>query len=491
VNPLVRPLACLAVGLPLAAIAAGAVCAAGCGKKGPPLAPVARVPARIEPFDVRRIGGTVYVQLLVPSANQDGSTPADLARVEVWAFTGDPGPIANFYRYGTVVAAFPVRRPPDPEEMEAALPGAKAGAPAAQPPGGSGTTPAVARRQRPPRDRGPGVDQGATVTVTEPITPQTMRLVLTEEQERLRRRPPLVLPAVPPPPPTLDLMAARIYIAVGVSRGGRRGPPSPRISIPLIDLPPVPAAPDVVVTEQAVTLRWLPPAGVRLPVQPPASHAPPAAAGQAPPAGEAPLPSKPIEPPLPGSAFQIVEVREQPAATPRPDLRLAVPRTTMPAGTIFEGALLAPPLNEKPLDRPSYDDTRVEFGARRCYAVRTVNIFGSLRIESEPSPPSCVTIVDAFPPAAPGNLAAVSGDGAVNLIWDPNTEKDLAGYLVLRGGSADGAMTPLTPEPIKETTFRDATVRPGTRYHYLVVAVDTASPPNASARTSRVEVVAR
>jgi hypothetical protein len=111
-----------------------AVVVGGCGKKGPPLAPIVRVPARIDPFDVRRVGGTVYIQFTVPAANQDGTAPADLSSVEVWAFTGDPGPIANVYRLGTLVAAFPVRRPPPPETAEGPAPGTTAGPVRPRPP---------------------------------------------------------------------------------------------------------------------------------------------------------------------------------------------------------------------------------------------------------------------------------------------------------------------------------------------------------------------
>jgi fibronectin type 3 domain-containing protein len=46
-------------------------------------------------------------------------------------------------------------------------------------------------------------------------------------------------------------------------------------------------------------------------------------------------------------------------------------------------------------------------------------------------------------------------------------------------------------EPIKETTYRDTTVKPGVRYVYAVVAVDTASPQNVSAQSNRVEETAR
>jgi fibronectin type 3 domain-containing protein len=76
------------------------------------------------------------------------------------------------------------------------------------------------------------------------------------------------------------------------------------------------------------------------------------------------------------------------------------------------------------------------------------------------------------------------------LIWEPNTEKDLAGYLVLRGESG-GPLSPLTKEPIQETTYRDTTVRPGTTYEYAVVAVDNAPTPNRSDYSNRVTEVAR
>jgi fibronectin type 3 domain-containing protein len=85
----------------------------------------------------------------------------------------------------------------------------------------------------------------------------------------------------------------------------------------------------------------------------------------------------------------------------------------------------------------------------------------------------------------------VAAEGAISLIWDPNTEKDLDGYLVLRGEATGEKLQPLTPGPIHETTYRDASVRPGVRYFYAVVAVDRATPPNQSAISARVEEVAR
>jgi len=98
----------------------------------------------------------------------------------------------------------------------------------------------------------------------------------------------------------------------------------------------------------------------------------------------------------------------------------------------------------------------------------------------------------AKPPAAPKNLAAVASEGAINLIWEANTEGDLAGYMVLRAPAVEGGkLVPITPAPIKETTFRDTKVRAGVRYAYVVVAVDTATPQNVSAQSNRVEETAR
>jgi hypothetical protein len=107
------------------------------------------------------------------------------------------------------------------------------------------------------------------------------------------------------------------------------------------------------------------------------------------------------------------------------------------------------------------------------------------------SEPACVTPKDEFPPAAPKGLAVVSTPGAVQLIWDANTESDLAGYLVLRAEPPDETLHPLTPAPIRDTVFQDSTVTPGVRYVYVIVAVDSAKPPNRSAPSERADALAR
>ena len=132
-------------------------------------------------------------------------------------------------------------------------------------------------------------------------------------------------------------------------------------------------------------------------------------------------------------------------------------------------------------------DKRIEWGRERCYAIRTVEARDRMTAESELSPTTCVKLVDTFPPRPPTGLQGVASEGAISLIWDANSEPDLAGYLVLRGETAE-TLTAITKEPIAVPNFEDS-VEPGRRYVYAVEAVDKAG--NASRPSERTEQTAR
>ena len=90
--------------------------------------------------------------------------------------------------------------------------------------------------------------------------------------------------------------------------------------------------------------------------------------------------------------------------------------------------------------------------------------------EGESSTPVKITPHDTFPPAAPQALQAVYSSGFVDLAWRPNTESDIAGYNVYRGGQK------LNDKPVAASAFRDDKlqgVAPGTELMYYVTAVDT------------------
>jgi hypothetical protein len=438
----------------LLCLASAALAAPGCGKKGPPLAPLNRVPGRITDVTARRTGNAVTITFTVPSANLDDTKPADIARVEVYAYTALAQNDVRDVRRMTLIATIPVRKPPEPEE---------------QPRQGGKQKGETSRKTKPAPKPEPGEDQGALVTVTETLTPD-MQTPLAPDVKPVKRPPAApesifgaewVPPLVGPPP---QQEPRRFYLVYGANHAGNRGPASPRPPVPLSPPPPSPAQPQVEVTENGVVLTWETPAGAPLPIQEPAT----------------------------GDTLKATQ-RGMESAPPLSYLVYLDEPAGPAAAKVAPGAAAKGPvrLTEKPVAARSWTDTGFEFGVKKCYDVRAARVQGAAVVESGPSPIACVTPADTFPPPAPKSLAAVAGEGAVSLIWEGVEAADLAGYIVLRGEAPDGPLAPLFAAPIRETTYRDATAKSGVRYVYAVVALDQAVPPNRSELSNKVEETAR
>ncbi len=202
--------------------------------------------------------------------------------------------------------------------------------------------------------------------------------------------------------------------------------------------------------------------------------------------------------PAPRMEIPLVDVPPPPSA---PALKFSETALTLswippvtPAATLTYNVYLpggAAPLNPSLLATAAFERQGIEFGKEECFIVRAVISAGAVSIESAASERTCATPSDLFAPAAPKGLSAVAGSGIISLIWDASPEPDLAGYVVLRGEAPGDTLQPLTPTPVRDTTFRDTTVKPGARYVYAIVAVDRATPPNASPQSARVEETAR
>ena len=503
---------------------AAAFVAPACGKKGPPLAPMVVLPDRVADLSARRLGDTVYLKFTIPAANADNTKPADLARVDVLAFTAF-GPNAILNAQDMVrVASIAVRQPPEPEEPP--KPGEK---PKPSKPGEKPKPPKA------PAPLEPGEDQGAVVNVSETLLPAMQTLTVSSAKAKQAAAPgvraplmplasPLVLPLggiVPVPAPK------RFYVAVGVNHRGQRGGLSARVGVPLTLVPPAsPGTPALTVGESAIEIAWRPPADAPAPIQQSIPTATPAA--------KPPLASAPRGMMLPAPVGYNIYVVAPAGATPPARPPAGPPAAQPPAA-----------LNAALLTRPAYRDEGFAFGVERCYEVRAVNASGAAMIaataatvpavastaprpaasaatgvdavaaammaqrspapdaaapkaaasavwvESAPSPRVCVTPKDVFAPPVPPSLAAVGSVGVISLIWEGVDAADLAGYLVLRGQAPGGPMTPLFEAPVRETTYRDTTVKPGVRYVYAVVSVDKATPPNRSALSNKAEETAR
>jgi hypothetical protein len=279
-----------------------------------------------------------------------------------------------------------------------------------------------------------------------------------KQAQAVEERP--VVPVQPLGPPPVEDVFSRTYVAVGVNRRGQKGPPSNRVAMPLLASPAPPSAVKIDHNDTAAILSWGESPGARRRIQRP------------PEATE--IPARGLVQSLAPTTYNVYVVTKSGGAE-------------VAAST---------PINPAPIEVTTTSDPTVRLGEERCYQVRALQAFGNARLESPATPTVCRLLTDTFPPAAPKNLAAVGSEGGVSLIWEPNTEPDLGGYLVLRGeapadGAAAATLAPLMTEPITETTYRDATAKPGVRYVYAVVAVDAASPRNRSAESNRVEEGAR
>jgi hypothetical protein len=132
--------------------------------------------------------------------------------------------------------------------------------------------------------------------------------------------------------------------------------------------------------------------------------------------------------------------------------------------------------------------------------VRSVSLSGhKLQLHSVASQHVTIVMRDTFPPHAPSGLEAVPGgataaDRSIDLSWTPDTDADLAGYIVYRQevdekGVAAGTATRLNITPVVGPAYRDQTAMAGHRYAYRVTAVDTAG--NESAPSDAVQETLR
>ncbi len=429
-----------------AAVLAVAMFGWGCGRKGPPLAPFVLIPAPVETITASRLGNDVFVTLTVPSTNVDASIPVDISRIDVYGYTGRVAPTpARWPELGTVVATIPVVPPPVGE--------------AGAPPPPADVTPA-------------GVLPGAAVTILDTLTPDEMvqGAVAAVDPARLEFAP------LPSPGVTTPSVLRRFYLAIPFSQRGISGPPGTQDDLVLTMLPEPPSEVRASYVRATLSLEWEPSGGLLgflldRPLVP------------------EPLPFDTLQPPGP-VAPQPVDASVPPGPTTYNVYRDIAPDPLVlppPAGLSSELIAAPMPLNPAPLATTSVTDD-VDFGRARCYTVRAQR--GA--VMSEPSPPVCLTPIDVFPPAAPAGLAAISSEGGISLIWEPNAEFDLGGYLVLRREAGDATLRQLTDTSIGDARYRDSTVQPGTRYTYSVVAVDTQLPlPNVSAQSEPVEETAR
>jgi hypothetical protein len=139
-------------------------------------------------------------------------------------------------------------------------------------------------------------------------------------------------------------------------------------------------------------------------------------------------------------------------------------------------------VSEQPyrLGKDEAHESNFEWEQQYDYKIAAVTVLEvperpTVEVEGDESELVHLTVHDIFPPAVPGGLQAVfSSVGQkpfIDLTWAPNTESDLAGYVVFRRTAAS-TFVAVSEVPLKAPAWRDNDVHPGRKYYYTVAAVD-------------------
>lgn len=118
-----------------------------------------------------------------------------------------------------------------------------------------------------------------------------------------------------------------------------------------------------------------------------------------------------------------------------------------------------------------FDEKTFQFGQQYFFWVDAITTVGTATAESAPSAPVSLTPRDVFPPPVPTGLTAVNAAGAVDLLWNASSGRDLAGYNVYRS-TEGGPFQRINKQRVPTPICHDAKVEPGHRYEYAVTAVD-------------------
>jgi hypothetical protein len=180
----------------------------------------------------------------------------------------------------------------------------------------------------------------------------------------------------------------------------------------------------------------------------------------------------------------------------------AAPSDAVPAAMRLDRKLLTPPAKNStpgllaPPPEPRERTLLVEAGAAtdraldkdirlgetyeyRAQRVARVTVNGqTLELAGPLSASVRIDAVNVFPPGVPKGLAAVATAGengagpTIDLSWQPDTEADLAGYIVYRREGNAGWQRISPAQPVVGPGYHDGNVEPGHTYEYAVSAID-------------------
>ncbi len=126
--------------------------------------------------------------------------------------------------------------------------------------------------------------------------------------------------------------------------------------------------------------------------------------------------------------------------------------------------------NEVTVAEPQYDDPAFEIGKTYSYTVAPLRHMGPTSIQGAEPQTFEIQAVDRTPPRTPEGLSIVVSESGAFVTWDPNTERDLAGYRVFRSETMEGSYSVITTQLQTTNGVFDPAHSSG--IYYAVSAVD-------------------
>jgi hypothetical protein len=191
--------------------------------------------------------------------------------------------------------------------------------------------------------------------------------------------------------------------------------------------------------------------------------------------------------PLPASASCVLRIERRSSAP-------AAPGASHAQAAAFE------PVTEQPCHAGPGEarDPSFQWEQQYDYKAEAVTVIARagqpvFEVEGDDSTVVHLATHDIFPPAVPTGLEAVySSVGQkpfIDLTWVPDTEPDLAGYIVYRR-TAGTEFAAISPAPVKAPAYRDSDVKPGENYIYAVSAIDVRGNESAESAPASESVPA-
>ena len=138
------------------------------------------------------------------------------------------------------------------------------------------------------------------------------------------------------------------------------------------------------------------------------------------------------------------------------------------------------PLNEIPVNVPSFVDTQILSGSEYVYFIRPVDSDGN----PFPYDSRQVSVISSLAPTPPENVTAVLEENKALVRWKKSSEPAVVGYVVYRNHTGQEPWTQIKVVSANSTDYVDMDVYPGLPYFYSITAM------NSSGKQSEFSVAA-